>query len=78
MKVTKASKLRKAHMLSEQTTKPPSPATPPPVVGKIEPELQDHIGSQLRALYNEIVNEPVPDRFLELLAELERQQTNKP
>ncbi len=41
-----------------------------PIHGRIEPELQDHIGRQLRAVYNEILEEPVPDRFLRLLADL--------
>ena len=44
----------------------------------LEPELQDHIGIQLRAVYDEILNEPVPARFLELLAELERKQAKRP
>lgn len=45
--------------------------------GRMEPELQDHIGRQLRAVYNEIVEEPVPDRFLKLLAELESKQNGE-
>jgi len=42
----------------------------PPMHGRMEPELQDHIGRQLRAVYNEILEEPIPGRFLRLLAEL--------
>jgi hypothetical protein len=41
------------------------------IEGRMEPELQDHIGRQLRAVYKEVLEEPVPDRFLKLLAELE-------
>ena len=33
-------------------------------------DVQAHIGRQLRAGYMDILNQPVPDRFLELLAEL--------
>jgi hypothetical protein len=44
----------------------------------LEPELQAHIGRQLRAMYNEVVNEPVPDRLLRLLKELERKRADKP
>jgi hypothetical protein len=39
-----------------------------------EAALQDHIGRQLRAIYQDIVSQPVPERFLELLDKLE----NKP
>lgn len=42
---------------------------------QIEPDVQAHIGRQLRAGYVDILNQPVPDRFLELLAELDRKQS---
>ena len=45
-----------------------------PTGGHLEPELQDHIGMQLRAEFNEILNAPVPDRFVQLLAELEKRR----
>lgn len=35
-------------------------------------DVQSHIGRQLRAIYDGVVAQPVPDRFLELLNELER------
>jgi hypothetical protein len=38
----------------------------------LEAGLQAHIGRQLRAVYDEVVEEGVPDRFLQLLEELER------
>ena len=44
----------------------------------LEPELQAHIGRQLRAMYNEVVNEPVPDRLLQLLQDLDRKQAGRP
>jgi len=37
---------------------------------QLDPDVQAHIGRQLRAGYVDILNQPVPDRFLELLAEL--------
>jgi hypothetical protein len=37
-------------------------------------DLQAHIGRQLRAVYDEVVGEAVPERFLKLLEELERKQ----
>ncbi|MCP8937252.1 hypothetical protein NK718_01885 [Alsobacter sp. SYSU M60028] len=30
------------------------------------------IGQQLRAVYDSVLNQPVPDRFLELLNELDK------
>jgi hypothetical protein len=47
----------------------PAPPSPGDVV--LEPELQAFIGRQLQATYDEVLNEPVPDRFLELLKQLE-------
>jgi len=35
-------------------------------------DTQTQIGQQLRTLYDAVLTEPVPDRFVELLAELER------
>ncbi|HEY0291334.1 MAG TPA: NepR family anti-sigma factor [Hansschlegelia sp.] len=37
-------------------------------------DVQAHIGRQLRAGYVDILNQPVPDRFLELLAELDKKE----
>jgi len=55
------------------------PAAPPPSGDvALEPELQAFIGRQLRAAYDEVLNEPVPDRFLELLSQLEQDGASKP
>lgn len=45
-------------------------ATPP-----LDPKLQAHIGRQLRQLYDEMVSEPVPDRFRALLDQLGAKET---
>lgn len=37
----------------------------------LDPVIQAHIGRELRALFDEIAAEPVPDRFLVLLQSLE-------
>ena len=34
--------------------------------------IQDHIGVKLRAMYDELKGQPVPDRFVELLGNLDR------
>ncbi len=38
---------------------------------KIEPHIQQHLGSTLKKLYQGLLNDPVPDKFIRLLAELE-------
>jgi len=35
------------------------------------PQIQDHIGRQLRSIYNDVLNQPVPDRFRELMEKLD-------
>lgn len=36
--------------------------------------LREKIGGNLRQIYDEVVNEPVPDDFLELLAKADSQE----
>jgi hypothetical protein len=38
----------------------------------LTPAAQAHIGRYLRHLYDAVAQEPVPDRFVQLLQELER------
>ncbi len=38
----------------------------------LSPNLQAHIGRHLRATFDEIAREPIPDRLLQLLKDLER------
>ena len=38
------------------------------------PAVEQLISRQLRAIYDEVVNEPVPERFVRLLEELERKR----
>ncbi len=40
----------------------------------VDPELQAHIGRKLKASYDDILGQPVPDRFLELLKALEERE----
>jgi Anti-sigma factor NepR len=59
-------------------TTPLAPAPGGPGIGAtLEGDLQAHIGRQLRAVYEEVVNEAVPDRFLKLLEELERKKADR-
>ena len=36
-----------------------------------KPEISDQIGRQLRSVYNDVLAQPVPDRFLDLLKGLD-------
>lgn len=48
------------------------PARGVPDVHSLDPDLRAYLGAQLRAMYHEIVSDPVPERFLQLLEELAR------
>lgn len=41
-------------------------------------EIGEQIGAQLRTLYDDVLNQPVPDRFLELLNKLETDNISPP
>ena len=43
----------------------------------IDPRIQQEIGKHLRTVYDDVINEPVPDKFMELLAKLEQSATRK-
>jgi hypothetical protein len=46
-------------------------------VPTLGPDLQRNIGRQLRSLYDEVLNEPVPDRLRDLLQQLDRKSTDQ-
>jgi len=37
--------------------------------------MHEHIGDQLKAMFDEVVTQPVPDRLRKLLEDLERKQS---
>jgi hypothetical protein len=41
-------------------------------------ELQGQIGQRLREAYNELISEPVPDRFINLLQQLKDREDKNP
>lgn len=43
----------------------------------VDGELQAHIGRKLKASYDDILGQPVPDRFLELLKALEDKEKSQ-
>jgi len=42
--------------------------------GTLSSDVQDVIGKQLRAMYDDLVNQAVPDRFKELLQKLDKRE----
>lgn len=40
----------------------------------LDTNVQNALGRELKAMYEEVVSEPVPDRFLELLKKLEERE----
>ena len=42
-----------------------------------KPEVSDLIGQRLRNYYNTVAEQPVPDRFLDLLSQLEAARSPK-
>ena len=41
------------------------------------PEVYDLIGQRLRNYYDEVAKQPVPDRFMDLLSQLEAKTSSK-
>lgn len=40
--------------------------------------IEVHIGRQLKAIYDDVLNQPIPDRFLDLLSKLEEKTSGNP
>ena len=51
------------------------PASVPKDAAKKAFPLHEHIGRQLKAMFDDVAREPVPQKLLELLEKLERKQT---
>ena len=46
-------------------------------VAKLGPDIKAKIGQQLRLMYGEVVNQGVPDRFVEILRSLDTPPTDE-
>jgi hypothetical protein len=57
---------RPGHMLTEANQRKAR--------GRLGRDVQSKIGQQLRAMYDNVVNEGVPDRFTEMLRRLDEQK----
>jgi hypothetical protein len=42
------------------------------------PSTDPEIGKTMRAMYEDLLNQPIPERFVELLARLDQARENKP
>ena len=49
-----------------------------PTGARIGPDIQDRLGQQLRALYDQVRSEPVPERLLDLLKRLDQTEPKPP
>ena len=61
--------IRPGQMQTELTTRKPK--------GRLGRDVQSKIGQQLRAMYDGVVSEGVPDRFNEMLRRLDEQKEPK-
>ena len=53
----------------------PSPFVAPEA--RISPDLQDRLGLQLRAMYDQLRTEPMPERILDLLKRLDQTEPER-
>ena len=60
---------RPGHMQTEVNQRKPK--------GRLGRDVQSKIGQQLRAMYDDVVSEGVPDRFTEMLQRLDAQKEPK-
>ncbi len=67
----------------ERGMKASRPSTEPPAAdrgsqdretssNRMKPQVQEHIGRQLRAVYDDVLKQPLPDRFRELMEKLDQ------
>jgi hypothetical protein len=47
-----------------------------PKQGGLNTEIQSRIGHQLRAMYDDVVRQGVPDRFADLIRQLDEPKSN--
>ena len=48
-----------------------------PTRGMLDRSLQAQLGRQLRSIFSDVASEPVPDRFIKLLEELEAKEKRR-
>lgn len=79
MTEVKNPKSGQVNKMNQVQAQPPGQRRDPSAAkGGVSPEFQAHIGLQLRAVYETMIAEPVPDRFLKLLEELDHRKAEEP
>jgi hypothetical protein len=61
-----------ATAVSQSSTHDEQPSEP-----GLDRQIQTRIGDQLRAMYDDLMQQPVPDRFAELLGRLDQRPDSK-
>ncbi|NJL09009.1 MAG: hypothetical protein HC900_12800 [Methylacidiphilales bacterium] len=49
----------------------------PPALPRLDRNAQARLGEQLRAMYDDLLQQPIPDRFVELLKNLDDVEKGK-
>ena len=65
-------KMHHGKKMHQMTAGPEGPGVSLEAETGLSPNLQAHIGRHLRAAFDEVAREPVPERLLQLLKDLER------
>jgi Anti-sigma factor NepR len=56
----------------------PRPPRPKPgLKSRSHKSLEADIGETMRAMYNDLLEQPIPDRFVELLKQIDQAQENR-
>ncbi|WP_349370602.1 NepR family anti-sigma factor [Salinarimonas sp.] len=74
MKVNKGTGV---HELGVRDVREPRDHEPHTADPKLDRAIQARIGDQLRAMYTELLEQPVPDRFRDLLEKLDQEKSKE-
>ena len=69
--------VREVHTSEDRLDHIQQPLREPTGPGMLDRSLQAKLGSQLRAIYSDVASEPVPERFIRLLEELEAREKRR-
>ena len=66
--------IQKANRAAAAVSVEPASAPQAPLEAGLDRNVQARIGDNLRAMYDDLLQQPVPDRFKDLLSQLENQK----
>ena len=55
----------------------PPPRSKPDLPSRRLQSIEAEIGKTMRAMYDDLLEQPIPDRFVELLKQIDRAQENR-